>query len=230
MPKQFNPVRIRDPKKVMRFGSRTGTPSSRALSNFQKITLVLNRAHFSPLLLKEFPILAERFPDEAAHATFTSTEAAWQALKARDLITFGRFEASGDLGEGSPTPASFAPFLPRIHQDNRAKLAAKYHHWIESKKGIRYDNVGIIPKMAANPKYRIALGLGPDSVAYDREYLHPNVEEEIWMVLLRAKADQNPPHPEHPPEAQGTPIRRVLEERQGPPPAGQVGRVLGGLR
>lgn len=190
MPKQHTPVTIRDPHRVVRFGSRVGTSTGRALSNFHKITLRLHRRDYPSLVLETFPLLKERFPDEETEAVFTSTEAAWQALKARNLYTFRRFESHGDIG-GEVTPASFAPFLPKKWRTDLEKRQSKYFYWIESKHGIRYDNVGIISKMAANPKYGKVLQLGPENMQYDREYLAPDIEKAVWIALLKAKVDQN---------------------------------------
>lgn len=190
MPKQHTPRPIRDPRRVMRFGSRTANGPGRALSNFHKIVLRLRRDDFSLAVLERFPLLKERFPDKETEAEFTSTESAWQALKARNLKTYRRFESTGDIG-GPVTPASFVPFLPKKHQENLAKRQAKYTFWIESKSGIRYNNVGIIPKMATNPKYRRALGFSKDDMAYEHEYLDPEIEKSVWMTLLRAKVRQN---------------------------------------
>ena len=86
-------------------------------------------------------------------------------------------------------PDAFVPFLPasiRKKPTARANAAIqKFNFW--SKK----QNVGIIPKMASNSKYRKQLFGAKVNMDYTRERLAPNDEHDIWIVLLTLKFKQN---------------------------------------
>lgn len=183
---KYSPTAIRDKTKVTRFGSRMG-PKSRLLSNFAPSQVVLRQNDFSSRLLTRFPILAARLrraPENQIR--FTTSESAWQALKARNLTTFERFESTGDIG-CSPTADSFLPLLPKSKRTPEV-AKGKFNYWIGT-----FNAFGIVPKMATHdsPARRNALNLAPDDLDYSKEYLDAAIEKEVWMVILRAKARDN---------------------------------------
>lgn len=168
---------------VYYFGSGM-SESQRLLSNFMGCSLKLTLADFSEEVLVAFPILRERLA--IGPAQFSSTEAAWQALKAKTMAVFKRFEVDGDIG-GKMTADSFLPFVPTKSKRGSAIRLAESKHAYWAKRGC----VGIISKMAVNVKYAKAMGLGEAELARGREYLPSVLEKNVWLPLLRAKMRQN---------------------------------------
>jgi hypothetical protein len=186
MPKQTSLKSVRDKKRVFRFGSKT-KDTGRLMSNFHRSNVVLRKTDFSESVLSHFKVLRKRL--EEGEATFTSSEAAWQALKAGNLKTFRRFEKDGDIGK-EPTLESFLPFLPKSKQ-NDEECQKKYAYWIKNKNGTDFGNIGIIPKMAVKKQRFKALGLESTDIIEDNEFLPTELEEDVWMTILRAKAKKN---------------------------------------
>lgn len=184
MPKQlrrYQPVTIRDKTKVFRFGSGLSA-TRRKLSNFHRSPLVLRESDFESKILTRFPVLFRRLREKGDEGVrFLSSEAAWQAVKARNGHTFRRFEAEGDLGK-DPTPKDFLKQLTG-KKKTLAEAEKKYTYWIEKR-----QCVGILPKLAANPAKKKHFGLTAGDFDYEREYLTEDIEESVWGSILRSKA------------------------------------------
>ena len=158
------------------FGSGQARPLA-LLSNFAAAPI-----HLSALTL---PVSLKRLaPDWPAWLglrgrTFPSSEHVWQALKAYDQETF---EAFCDDGRFTTVEAVFLPLFGR----DPPKAQRKILYW--TSRGM----VGIAAKMAVNPKYWAALGLGRKAILVGREQLDPDLERDVWLAILRAKFEQNP--------------------------------------
>jgi len=110
-------------------------------------------------------------------AIFSSSEALWQALKARNVFTFRAFTADGRFGQWSLV------FFEAVYG---ATIAAdKLKFW----RGC--DAVGIVAKLASNPAYRKKLGLAAEDLDYAREHLDPGIEQSVWLTILKLKFQQN---------------------------------------
>lgn len=120
-------------------------------------------------------------------ASFSCSEALWQSLKATRKEVWDMFHDDGALTKfkGNGDPAEAMAFLPFIKND-RTKAAKMYEHWNRKKM------VGIIYKMAVNPKYAKSLGLEEGDLNLDKETLSMEDEKAVWMVILRLKFDANP--------------------------------------
>jgi hypothetical protein len=112
---------------------------------------------------------------------FDTSEAFWQALKAKDARTFLRFARGGDLADFSPQ------FWVRLGM-TPDKAAKKYTTWAKRKGNL----AGIVCKLASNAKHGRKLGLSEANYAYEREFLAPDVEHAVWLALLACKYAQNP--------------------------------------
>ncbi len=151
--------------------------TNRWASNFWRCLIALNteRADALACVNPDFPQWTARCTQEHGRCVFISTEHAWQALKARDYDTFMRFTERGDLSAFSPN------FWVRIGL-LAIDAARKFQFW--SRLG---PMVGILAKLATNPKYGAALQLGNLHMMYTREHLPANDERAVWMILLRSK-------------------------------------------
>lgn len=184
MPNQSASSASRTPKwPVYYFGSGMKL-KQRLLSNFTQCNLVLVRSDFPEAVLKRFPVLAVRLAEGPIR--FRSTEAAWQAIKANSTTVFKRFESAGDIG-GALSQETFLPFVPKASTKGTPQELAlnKFRYWMDR------NCVGIVPKMATNAKYANALGFKPGDLWREREYLPEDIEEGVWLPLLRAKIAQN---------------------------------------
>jgi predicted NAD-dependent protein-ADP-ribosyltransferase YbiA (DUF1768 family) len=149
------------------------------LSNFSAAPIVLQSTDTEAL--RELSAANDKIAEFVGErAEFPSSEHLWHALKATDVETFRRFVVGGVLAECDASV--FDVFFP-------GKGAAKRAYWM------RKDNVGIIPKMAANPKYAKRLGFSKRRpLEYARERLPYGVERAVWMTTLRLKYKQNAKH------------------------------------
>jgi len=111
---------------------------------------------------------------------FPSIQHLWAALQATSVSTFLKFIEGGQLA--SLTAEAFMPF---VADETRAHNKVAY--WGEK------ANVGVLAKMASNPKYQQALNMEMD---YARAHLKLELERAVWLQLLRLKFEQNAPHRE----------------------------------
>jgi predicted NAD-dependent protein-ADP-ribosyltransferase YbiA (DUF1768 family) len=111
-------------------------------------------------------------------AKFASAEHLWKSLQARDRETFEQFQIHGRLGK--LTLETMALVYPP------SEVASKFKYWSSK------NNVGIIAKLATNPKRSASLGLKMLDTRLER--LEDSVETEIWVSLLNLKYKQNPIH------------------------------------
>jgi predicted NAD-dependent protein-ADP-ribosyltransferase YbiA (DUF1768 family) len=171
-------------KEVVCFESNAVRPYN-LLTNFSLLPrgLTLTRDNCDPALFVACPELKEWLSAPGATFTFATSEAAWQALKARNRKTFERFLRTGDLGMLS------IGFYAMIYPNDPDEALRKFKEW--SKK----ENHGIAPKLASNPMYSKCLGLksGID-MAYERENLDAATEKAVWLSILSIKFAQNPEH------------------------------------
>lgn len=111
-------------------------------------------------------------------AKFPSAEHLWKSLQARDQDTFNQFQIDGRLGK--LTLETMALVYPP------SEVASKFKYWSSK------NNVGIVAKLATNPKRAPLIGL--KMLNTRNEHLEAFVEEEIWVCILLLKFKQNPLH------------------------------------
>ena len=176
------------------FNSNAVKPYNK-LSNFNRAPFTFTEDDIDVNLLRINPNLST-FSSALDSVVFQSTEHAWQALtKALDRATFERF-VSGDLSrfdEAAFEPYNRPPKKPRKQSDAPKKsivktAASSLRVWAAK------DNVGIVPKMAANPKNGKLVGLDSSKMNYDNEHLDARSEHDIWIKLLLLKFRQNKVH------------------------------------
>jgi predicted NAD-dependent protein-ADP-ribosyltransferase YbiA (DUF1768 family) len=187
-----------DERDVFPFWSNAAAREHYVLSNFFRAPFTWRADQVSDVTARVFPNLRTWLGRDGR--VFQSSEHAWQALKATTLGTFLKFTASGEFGDlRGDFFVRLAPFLGRPkrrkNEDDaafaarttpEAVAAAKVAAW--SKKNM----VGVVAKMAANPKYYRALGI-EDTMRYVVETgLTSDVERAVWLDLLRQKYTQNP--------------------------------------
>jgi predicted NAD-dependent protein-ADP-ribosyltransferase YbiA (DUF1768 family) len=119
---------------------------------------------------------------------FPTIEHLWHALKATEMSTFLLFAKNGgepgrEIGRFAQFNAeAFVPFFKKDHAPQ------KFAYWK------RKDNWGIIPKLAANPKYCSLLLLN-GRMKYEREMpADESVLVAVWQFLLRKKYENNEKH------------------------------------
>ena len=157
--------------------SSSSAPPNHLLSNFNAAPIKVTRDDLDGPLLEACPEINKFVGLEGV--VFKSTEHAWQALKAKDKSTFDRF-VDGDLAWFNEPV--FEVFFP-------GQGAKKLAHWAKK------NNVGIVPKMAANKRYAKRLNFKyKHSLDYSREKLPTNLERRVWNKLLRLKFAQNAVH------------------------------------
>jgi predicted NAD-dependent protein-ADP-ribosyltransferase YbiA (DUF1768 family) len=111
-------------------------------------------------------------------ANFSSAEHLWKSLQARDQDTFNQFLMDGRLGK--LTLETMTLVYPPT------EVASKFKYWSSK------NNVGIIAKLATNPKRALSIGL--KMLDTRNEHLEASVEEQIWIHILLLKFKQNPLH------------------------------------
>jgi hypothetical protein len=165
-------------------------PPYHMLSNFAQLDggLVLRPTDLVPALLVLCPNLAEWLPPMGA--VFSSSEALWQALGALDKLTFLDFTVFGRFGTLEPNAFRF--FYADVDQAIR-----KCAYWSKKR------NVGILAKLASNPRYWVRLRLQGHMRAGPAPGYTRAVEAEAWHCILALKFRQNPD------------VRLVLESTRG---------------
>jgi hypothetical protein len=184
-------------REYISFGSGT---TNRDLSNLYAAPVTLC-APLDPALLLLSPKLRD-WCSSSSSSSFPSIEQLWHALKAKDKETFLRFTTAGDLGAWSPDffaattaakkEAKLAKSLglaskTQLSPEQRRQLAFKCMNYWK-----KFNLIGIVAKLAANPEYGPSLRLGEEKMDYRRETLPADLEQSVWMVLLRLKYTQNP--------------------------------------
>jgi len=169
-------------------GGQTPLKESSLLSNFSMAKIQPDRA-LADALREARPDL---FPDPVKTQTlvFPSTEHVWQALKCKDAACLKAFTSSGSLGSFAAlqaTPGFFKAFWPK-----RADISPAW---------LKYNLVGILAKMATDPKRAKKLHLQLASPTRPPLF--------VWPPLLRIKF--NAAHPEHRQALLKTGQRRLLE-------------------
>jgi predicted NAD-dependent protein-ADP-ribosyltransferase YbiA (DUF1768 family) len=109
---------------------------------------------------------------------FASIEHLWHALKAVDRETFMEFTNLGRFGKLDA--AFFEQLYPGKGEQKRSFWAKK-------------QNVGIVPKLASNPKHAKKLGLN-GKMKYEREFNEDRVQKAVWHKLLTKKYASNSAH------------------------------------
>lgn len=168
------------------FGSSSRLP---ILSNFAHITLSVTPLNLPPLLKTRCPALVKALEHSPTRAlSFASLEHLYQGTKACDEATLLRFTTSGDLGSWNPTIFD-RTLVPKSikNLDERANAALKKMNYWRKKKCI-----GILAKLAANPKHGRVLQLGTQKMNYNMEILEPEDEQALWVAILKLKYTQNP--------------------------------------
>jgi transposase/predicted NAD-dependent protein-ADP-ribosyltransferase YbiA (DUF1768 family) len=153
---------------------------------------------------------------EPPRLEFATSEHLWQALKTKNLKTFLRFTATGDLGNLT------LAFFEKIYAGKSAKGKPvsphkKFDLWN------RNGMAGIVAKMASNPTYGARLGLSPGGdMDYAREHLDPAVERSVWLEILALKFAACPVARQ---QLLGTGGRYLLEWSKGAERETRSGRV-----
>jgi hypothetical protein len=159
------------------FGSNAQAPLH-LLSNFNAARLVLGLESVSPALATLCPSIGEWITKGGGALVFPSSEHLWQALKAKSCEIFLEFTVGGRFAR--------VDVLLDIYGE---KGLQKWRWWM------RNSNVGIAAKLAANPKHKVRLNL-VGKMAYERESLSLQLEQTVWMTILRLKFATNQPHRE----------------------------------
>lgn len=147
------------------------------LSNFSSAPITIAKAELDPSWAELNPSLASFFHEETLE--FLSVEHLWHALKATDRETFLQFAVGGRFGS-----ADVEAFAAVFCQE---KAEQKQKWWMKK------NNVGIIPKMAANFRRGTKLGI-KKKMQYERERPSADVERRVWLALLERKYKQNGNH------------------------------------
>lgn len=149
------------------------------LSNFNHANVTIKRGDLDSAWIELNPFLETFFVDENETIEFLSIEHLWHALKATDRLMFREFAIGGRFG--GVDRENFA----QVFSDDEADAKLKW--WMKK------QNVGIIPKMAANKSRGKKLGIST-RMDYERERPAPDLEKRIWLALLRRKYNQNAEH------------------------------------
>jgi len=146
------------------------------LSNFAQVTVTL-----SPALVEATPSFLAIQPQlliflDNTERTFPSTEHLWQSLKALDRATFLAFTTTGRFGTWDP---DF--FLSVVNKKHPEKALVEMKRWQQK------NLIGIMAKLAASKHTEKVLGL-EGHLQYNHEYaLSAEVEQEVWLAILRLK-------------------------------------------
>ena len=171
--------------KFLYFGSNVSAPFHK-LSNFHAAPVTILEEDLGFGFDQVNPNFRSWIRAKKGHAVFPSIEHAWHALKATNQSTFAKFLVGGAFARWDTE--AFAQFSKPDSNDPEK-------HIEKAKKQFKYwsakQNVGIIAKLAANPKYLKTLGIKAISMNYSHERLAWHLEEDIWLTLLRLKYIQN---------------------------------------
>jgi predicted NAD-dependent protein-ADP-ribosyltransferase YbiA (DUF1768 family) len=168
------------------FGSGSSAPYHR-FSNFHHAPIRVAAKDVTESMAQLSPELRSWIGDIGGFFVFPSAEHVWHALKAKNVATLLRFTSHGDLGQWSAS--FFTRVMPKALQGTSAGLERgkkKMAYW--HKKG----NIGIMAKMAANPKYTKAMGFDPRAdMNYGRETLEEDLERRVWLSIHHLKYSQH---------------------------------------
>lgn len=158
------------------FNSNAKEPLNK-LSNLNAAPITIGESDLTSELLDVNPEL-KAWLSPGEEWSFASIEHLWHALKATDCDTFVEFTAAGRFGKCEA--AFFDQLFPGKGEQKRA-------FWM------RKQNVGIVPKLASNPKNAKKLGLS-GKMKYEREYNEDRVQKAVWRKLLTKKYASNSAH------------------------------------
>jgi predicted NAD-dependent protein-ADP-ribosyltransferase YbiA (DUF1768 family) len=158
----------------------TGEEPLYVLSNFYRAGITVTHRALPDTFVELNPALPS-WMEIVGTLEFSSSEHLWQALKAKKLHILQEFTRGYRLGD--LTPQSLMNFYPRLTVD---KLKRKYAHWAKK------HSVGIIAKLASNPKHAKKLGWTGDDMDYARERPSAELLKRVWLDILRLKYEQNP--------------------------------------
>jgi predicted NAD-dependent protein-ADP-ribosyltransferase YbiA (DUF1768 family) len=167
---------IVDMKNHIKFYSNASPPYN-VLSNFHKAEFLFTVDDMSEEMKEEFPDVVEWLEDGKY---FISSEHLWQSLKANNEEIFNKFTKGGEFSDMSPE--FFQKLATKSDGDDFGEK--KFIFW--NKK----NNVGIVPKLVANPTNATKLKIKKNDLNYKKEFI--DHEEEIWLDILRQKYSQNP--------------------------------------
>lgn len=157
----------------------SGTALNYQLSNFNHANVSLKRSDLDAAWIELNPLLESFFVDENETIQFMSIEHLWHSLKATDRLMFREFAVGGRFGDANRE--NFASVFPSSDAD------AKMKWWMKK------QNVGIIPKMAANKTRGKKLAIA-NRMNYERERPSAALEKRVWLAMLRCKYNQNAAH------------------------------------
>lgn len=185
---------------ILFFGSNS--PPYQSFSNFYYTSIEVTRATLGEdgvaALLAVCPSLCNWLDHPDEHHVFPSSEHVWQSLKATDSSTRYQFTTQGYLGQWNINHFldTGAEQKALAKQHKAARLGKSYAGTAlsEATASLAYwqnkHMIGIVAKMAANPKHAEALEV-VDGMDYGRETLAPEVERAAWLAILHLKFTQN---------------------------------------
>jgi predicted NAD-dependent protein-ADP-ribosyltransferase YbiA (DUF1768 family) len=156
---------------LVRFGSGAAGESGVILSNFYgPIELVVSETAAA--------VLREHCPHVRAGDRFTSSEHAWQAIKAQDEQSYRAFTAEGALARAT------LPVFERIYHPHLEVAARKLRWWT------RRPTVGIVSKLATKRERTERLQLRLRFTGAEELTTFTAAQERaIWLAILRCKLD-----------------------------------------